>query len=89
MPNARREVHRAGRWGETRNPRQEERIENMLTTREVLDALRISRSSLRRHQLTGRLPRPTRIGKALRYRRDEIEAVQRGEWPRKEQLDAA
>ena len=55
--------------------------DELMTAREVKDYLKISESTLRRWIREGRL-RAVKIGpKALRFRREDIEALGRGETP--------
>lgn len=46
----------------------------LLTSREVIAVQSISKRTLWRWVNTGRMPPPVRIGRVVRWRRDEIEA---------------
>lgn len=48
----------------------------LLTIKETIDALRLSRATLNRMEHSGVL-RPVRIGRATRYRREDVEALAR------------
>jgi predicted DNA-binding transcriptional regulator AlpA len=60
----------------------------LLTTKEVQRLLRVSRNRLWEWEKIGHGPQPVHIGRpgalrrTIRYRRDEIEALARGEYAR-------
>ena len=53
--------------------------EPLLTTDQVADLLQISRRSVERLEESGRLA-SVRIGRLVRYRREDVEALIAGEW---------
>ncbi len=46
----------------------------LLSTKQVAEALDVSRRTIYRMRQTGKLPKPVKMGKSLKWRREELEA---------------